>query len=190
MKVNFKHTKTQQHGEGKRQKRAIFSNPFEYYIDIPFLLGLYLSCCFSDKQSRGRKLFPGSVKSQSERASAILKRVLKEHEEEVFSMGYDSIDDIGIHSCRKGASSHLASLPGGPPPAALCLRGGWSMGQVKDIYWHQTQGGDEFTGCCGCMLNMMNENFASSPAFFDDTVGDDCKVFPEFQSIPGFDRIL
>jgi hypothetical protein len=196
MKVNFKHTKTQQHGEGKRQKRAVFSNPYEFYIDIPFLLGLYLACCFSDKQSRGRKLFPGSAKSQSERASAILKRVLKEHEAEVLSMGFDSIDDIGIHSCRKGASSHLASLPGGPPPAALCLRGGWSMGQVKDIYWHQTQGGDEFTGRCGCMLNMMDDNFASSPAFFDDTVGDDWiqsmtgEVFPEFLSIPGFDRIL
>ena len=43
MKVNFKHTKTQQHGEAKRQKRAVFSNPFEYYIDIPFLFGLYLA---------------------------------------------------------------------------------------------------------------------------------------------------
>jgi hypothetical protein len=123
----------------------------------------------------------------------ILKRVLKEHEAEVLSMGFDCIADIHIHSCRKGASSHLASLPGGPPPAALCLRGGWSMGQVTDIYWHQTQGGDEFTGRCGCMLNMMDNNFASSPAFFDDTVGDDWiqsmtgEVFLKFLSIPGFE---
>jgi hypothetical protein len=94
-----------------------------------------------DKQSRGRKLFPGSSKSQSEHASAILKRVLKEHKQEVLSMGYDTLDFISIHSCRKGASSHLASLPGGPAPAVLCLRGGWLMGQVKDIYWHQMQAG-------------------------------------------------
>jgi hypothetical protein len=196
MKVNFKHTKTQQHGEAKRQKRAVFSNPFEYYIDIPFLFGLYLACCFSNGQSRGRKLFPGSSKSQSARASAILKMVLKEHEQEVLSMGYDSIDDIGIHSVRKGASTHLASLPGGPPPAALCLRGGWSMGQVRDIYWQQTQGGDEFTGRCACLLSMMSENFAASPAFFDETVEDTWiksmvgEVFPQFQSIEGMDRIL
>ena len=74
-------------------------------------------------------------------------------------MGYDSIDDIGIHSVtRKGESTHLASLPGGPPPAELCLIGGWSMGQVRDIYWQQTQGGDEFTGRCACLLSMMSEN--------------------------------
>ena len=196
MKVNFKHTKTQQHGEAKRQQRAVYSNPFEYYIDIPFLLGLYMACCFSDPQSRGKKLFPGTSKSQSNRVSAILKMVLQEHEHEVLAMGYDSLDDLGIHSLRKGASSHLASMPGGRPPAALCLRGGWSMGQVKDIYFHQTEGGDEFAGRCACLLNMMSEFFAVSPAFFDETVGEEwiesmvVEVFPHFQSIEGMSRIL
>ena len=74
----------------------------------------------------------------------LLKKVLREHEQEVLAMGYDSIDEIGVHSVRKGVSTYLASMPGGPAPAALCLRGGWSMGQVKDIYFHQTDGGDEF----------------------------------------------
>jgi hypothetical protein len=70
------------------------------------------------------------------------------------------------------------------------------MGQVKDIYWHQTQGGDEFTGRCGCLLNMMSDNFALSPAFFDDTVEDEWlkstvgEVFPEFLLIQFFDQIL
>ncbi len=71
------------------------------------------------------------------------------------------------------------------------------MGQVKDIYFHQTQGGDEFTGRCSTLLNMMNGEFASSPAFFDaegvdanwmtETIG---KVFPNFQSVGGMDHIL
>jgi hypothetical protein len=87
--------------------------------------------------------------------------VLKEHEQEVLNMGYDSIDDIGVHSIRKGAASYLASLPGGPPPAAICLRGGWTMGQIKDIYFHQMQAGDEFTGRCISLLNMMSANFAA-----------------------------
>jgi hypothetical protein len=196
MDVNFKHTKTQQHGEAKRQKRAVYSNPFEHYIDIPFLLGLYLSCGCSFTQSRGRKLFPGSSQSQLDRASAILKKVLKENEQEVLSMGYNSVTDIGLHSIWKGVSTYLASLPGGPSPAALCLRGGWSMGQVKDIYFHQTQGGDKFTGRCSTLLNMMNGEFASSPAFFDDSVDANWmtetigKVFPNFQSVIGMDRIL
>ena len=90
-------------------------------------------------------------------------------------MGYDSIDEIGLHSIRKGVSSYLASLPGGPPPAALCLRGGWSMGQVKDIYFHQTQGGDEFAGRCASMLNLMNGEFATSPAYFKSTVDESDK---------------
>jgi hypothetical protein len=121
---------------------------------------------------------------------------LKENKQEVLSMGYDSVDDIGLHSIPKGISTYVASLPGGPSPAALCLRGGWSMGQVKVIYFHQTQGGDKYTGQCSTLLNMMNGKFASSPTFFDegvdanwmtDTIG---KVFPNFQSIEGMDRIL
>ena len=112
-------------------------------------------------------------------------------------MGYDSISDIGIHSIRKGAASYLASLPGGPSPAAICLRGGWTMGQVKDIYFHQMQAGDEFAGRCISLLNMMSGDFATSPAFFqEDTeeelisnvVSDD---FPHFEtSSDGMGRIL
>jgi hypothetical protein len=159
---------------------------------------MYLSSCgCSFIWSRCRKLFPGSSQSQSDRASAILKKVLKEKKQEVLSMGYDSITNIGLNSIWKGVSTYLASLPGGPSPAALCPRGGWSMGQVKDIYFHHTQGGDEFTGRCSTLLNMMNGEFASSPAFFDDSVldanwmtGTLGKVFPNFQSVGGMDRIL
>jgi hypothetical protein len=190
------HEETQQHGKAKRQKRAVYSNPFEHYIDIPFLLGLYLSCSCSFTQSRGRKLFPGSSQSQSDCASAIFKKVLKENEQEVLLMGYNSVTHIGLHSIWKGASTYLASLPGSPFPAALCLRGSWSMGQVKDIYFHQTQAGDKFTGRCSTLLNMMKGEFAFSPAFFNDsvyanwmteTIG---KVFLNFQSVVGMDRIL
>jgi hypothetical protein len=194
--VNFRHTKTQQHGEAKRQKRACYSNPFEYYIDLPFLLGLRFSCGFTFKQSRGYKLFPGSAKSQATRAGRILQMVLKEHEAEVLAMGYDKTSNLGLHSIRKGVATHIASLPGGPPPAATCLRGGWSMGQVKDIYFHQTQGGDEFVGRCVALLNMMNGDFAVSPAFFEDDVDSVSlenarnDVFPQFRSIAGMDRVL
>ena len=110
-------------------------------------------------------------------------------------MGYDSIDEIGLHSVRKGVSTYLASMPGGPAPAALCLRAGWSMGQVKDIYFHQTDGGDEFVGRCAAMLNMANGEFATSPAFFEDVDNATlrnaiCEVFPHFATTEGMDRIL
>jgi hypothetical protein len=98
----------------------------------------------------------------------LLRKVLKEHEDEVINMGYNSVNDIGLHSARKGASLYLASLPGGAQPAAVCILGGWSMGQVKDIYWRQMQAGDEFVGRSVSLLSMMNGDFAASPAFFDE----------------------
>ena len=196
MHVRFRHTKTQQFGEAKRQKRACYSNPFDWEIDLPLLLGLYLATAFNSPQQRGNPLFPGGALAQSKRVGDLLTLLLKEHEEEVKSLGYDSLDEIGLHSIRKGVSTYLASLPGGPPPAALMLRGGWSMGKVKDIYFHQTQGGDEFVGRCAAMLNLMNGEFATSPAFFSFTLDPARlksateKVFPLFTACDGMDRIL
>ena len=198
MHVRFRHTKTQQHGEARRQKRACYSNPFEWYIDLPLLMGLYFATNFNTSQRRGMKLFPGGAKNQSSRVSHLFKKLLLEHKDQVLAMGYDSINELGLHSIRKGVSTHLASLPGGPPPAALCLRAGWSMGPVKDIYYHQTQGGDEFVGRCAAMLNMFNGNFACSSAFFE---GDDIELrtladeavkdnFPQHHEMDGMKRIL
>jgi hypothetical protein len=112
-------------------------------------------------------------------------------------MGYDSVSDLGLHSIRKGATSYpLASLPGEPSPDAICLQGGWTMGQVKDIYFHQMQSGDKFAGRCISLLNMMSGEFASSPAFFKEDTDEELisrtvnDVFPHFQTTPGMGRIL
>ena len=198
MHVRFRHTKTQQHGEARRQKRACYSNPFEWYIDLPLLMGLYLATNFSTSQRRGLKLFPGGAKNQSWRVMNHFKKLLREHEDEVLAMGYDSIAELGLHSIRKGVCTYMASLPGGPSPAALCLRSGHSMGSIKDIYYHQSQGGDEFVGRCVSMLNMMNGEFGSSPAFFEETVlgvsdlMDQAvsEVFPHHHEIDGVKQIL
>jgi hypothetical protein len=160
------------------------------------LLGLYLATNFNQDQSAGMRLFPGGGESRSARMSDLMQRCLYQHEEEVLAMGYSSIEEIGLHSIRKGVSTYLASLPGGPPPAALCLRAGWSMGQVKDIYFHQSQGGDEFTGRCAAMLNLMNGEFVTSPAFFKDSISRDAvkkaidMVFPHHKNCSGIERVL
>jgi hypothetical protein len=49
--INFKHTKTDKLGGGKRQKRSIYSNPFESDINHIFSLALYLATAFTEKQS-------------------------------------------------------------------------------------------------------------------------------------------
>jgi hypothetical protein len=72
------------------------------------------------------------------------------------------------------------------------------MGPVKDIYYNQTQGGDEFVGRCAAMLNMFNGDFACSSAFFE---GDNIQLseladesvkenFPHHHDMDGMKRIL
>ena len=114
--IFFRHTKSQQRGAAKKFRRAIFSNPYEWFIDFPFLLGLYCSTAFMEDQKTGFALFPGTPGATAARMGRALRQVLKEHEAEVLAMVYDSIRDLGLHSIRKGASSYLASLPWGTFP--------------------------------------------------------------------------
>jgi hypothetical protein len=101
-----------------------------------------LACDFTFKQACDYKLFPGTAKSQAVGAGNILERVFKEHEAKMLAMGYNKTSEFGLHLIHKDAvATHIASLPGEPPPAALYLCGVWSMGQVKDIYFHQMPGG-------------------------------------------------
>jgi hypothetical protein len=67
----------------------------------------------------------------------------------------------------KGASTYLTSLPGGPPAAAIMLRGGWSMGNVKDRYFKYVDGGDQYCGRCLTTNSVLSVNIASSPPYFD-----------------------
>ena len=196
MHVQFRHTKTKQMGKAKRRKRAIHSNPIQFHIDIPFLLGMHLATHFNEEQNPGCKLFPGSQASNAQRVNDILQKVLKEHQTEVEAMGQGKIGDFGTHSLRKGISMHLATLPGGPSPTALFVRGGWSMGTVKDIHFDHAQGGDEFCGRCACLLNVMDESFLMSALFFhedadqqliQDTIN---STFLHFCKMEGMGRIL
>ena len=193
--VFFKHMKNDQKGEKKQQQRHIFSNPFKPHIDICFVTGLYLATSFQTDQSRGRKLFPGKAKSQAKRASDLLERVLREYEREIKLMGYDGSSDIGLHSLRKGAASYLASLPGGPSPASICLRAGWTQGQIKDIYFRWMSSGDEFVGRCVSLLNMYRRDFGASQVFFGDGVDRDWLLravdcaFPCFTKVEGIGKL-
>lgn len=196
MHIRFRQTKSEKHGQARRYKRACYSNPFEWYIDLPLLLGMYFATNFNTVQRRGMRLFPGGSKSQSARVTEHFKRLLREHKDEVMAMGYDNIEELGLHSMRKGVTTYLMSLPGGPSAAAICRRAGWSLGHVKDAYIFQTQDGDEFVGRCASMLNMMNGDFASSPPFFRDTLESDLSdealaaVFPHHHIMDGSKQLL
>jgi hypothetical protein len=95
----------------------------------------------------------------------VLGKVLEENAEKVSQMGYSN-GDIGTHSICKGAILYLVSLPGGPPAAATCIRAGWTMGKVKDVYIPYVTSSDQFVGRCLCLLSVLRSDFAVSPAHF------------------------
>ena len=82
-------------------------------------------------------------------------------------MGYRH-GEIGTHSIRKGAVSYMSSLPGGPPVASICIRAGWTMGKVKDIYMRYVTSGDQFVGRCLCLSPILSTEFAASPPYFEN----------------------
>jgi hypothetical protein len=124
-------------------------------------------------------------------------KVLKQHEDEVRSMGFE-VRNLGTHSIRKGASSYLTSLPGGPSAAATSIRGGWSMGNVKDRYFKYFEAGDQYVGRCIALNPVLSEALASSPPFFSVIPGSDDDVwitelcsfqFPALRLIVGFGKL-
>jgi hypothetical protein len=129
--VMFAQSKTDQLGEEAKYCRHLYANPNSPLVCPVVALSLYLTCCFNTQQEHYGLLFPGT--QQESRFGDILGVLIKSKWDEISGMGY-KLGDLGTHSIRKGAVSYLSSLPGGPPVAATCIRAGWTMGKVKDVY--------------------------------------------------------
>jgi hypothetical protein len=137
-----------------------FSNPLSPLVCPLLSLSLYLTCCFNTAPSPADFLFAGVC--QGCRFSNILNKIIIDNKVQKQAMGFNLVD-IGTHSIRKGAVTYLASLPGGPPAAATCIRAGWTMGRVKDIYMRYVTSGDQFAGCCLSLLSVLQTDFVVSP---------------------------
>jgi hypothetical protein len=132
------------------------------------LLSVYTSCVVSILCWRVRvanfddktpyKQFPDS-----------LKQCCKDHEEELSTLGFN-VNGIGTHSIWKGAASLVASLPGGPSAASICIQAGWMMGKVCDICLQYLEAGDLFIGCCLALLPLLSTKFAVLPPHFSNEV--------------------
>jgi hypothetical protein len=62
----------------------------------------------------------------------------------------------------------LIHFLGGPSAAACCIRGGWSMGNVKDRYFKYAESGDQYVGRCLALLPILHVDLAVSPPYFGD----------------------
>ena len=126
--IFFAHTKTDQTGEEAKYSRHVYANPMEPLVCPVLTLAFYFSCCLNMRPTADEFIFPGN--DQYQRYSKQLYHVLHEHVDEVRLLGFE-VTDISVHSIRKGAISYLASLPGGPPIAAVCIWVGWTMETEK-----------------------------------------------------------
>ena len=87
-------------------------------------------------------------------------------------MGY-SIDDIGVHSIRKGAGTYTSSgTTAGPNSVSINNCGGWTLGGVRDAYLLYEHAGDQYVGRVLSGLDVMSPNFECSSPEFVSTVQD------------------
>jgi hypothetical protein len=163
--IKFAHSKTDQTGEESKYARHMFANPYDPSVCPVLAIAQHLSCNFNKVHlGSSTSLFPGNY--QSDRFSKMLERCLESNKLKLkLEFGFDP-SDIGSHSIRKGAATFLTSLPGGPSAAASCIRGGWTMGNVKDRYFRYSEAGDQFVGRCLALLNLLTIEFSCSPPMF------------------------
>ncbi|CAN0032252.1 unnamed protein product, partial [Phaeothamnion confervicola] len=156
-------------GDRPRDPRHIYANPFQPEI-CPFLaLGLY-ALAYKVGGSKNGKLFPG--KDQYQRFSSFLSRKAGEASAEFAAYGVNP-QDIGTHSCRKGSATYVASgCTAGPPMSAICIRAGWSVGNVQDRYIRYEAAGDQYVGRTVCGLPLSTHDFCVLPPHFAKTDSD------------------
>ena len=161
--VKFAQQKGDQMGYTEKFPRHLYANTDDCLFSPIFALAVYLTT-FGVQPLPTDPLFPGN--DQYDRFSDRLEKMLREHEAEVINMGYTSLSELGTHSIRKGATKWLSGQPGAPSAMAICIRGGWSLGGVKDVYMTYEAEGDHFCGRMLAMLPLLRPTFASAPPEF------------------------
>ena len=162
--VFFAHSKTDQGGEKPRDPRHLYANPLCPEICPILSLGVYL-LSFPDTVN-DVALFPGC--KQYERFRQIFSRLCSEKNIlcELERRGVDP-SCLGTHSMRKGSATFCSSgSTACPPPAAISLRAGWSIGTVADKYIHYQMAGDMYVGRTVVGLPIDSETFGILPPFF------------------------
>jgi hypothetical protein len=142
--VLFSRTKTDRTGSARDGVKHVFSNPQDPMIDVVLSLANFLST-HAPAASEGEDdtyfsppLFHGG--DQQKRFVEIMQSLMEEEDirDALGQMGVD-IAEIAGHSIRKGATSFAASgTTMGANFAALCRRGGWSLGvQERYVPFHE-----------------------------------------------------
>jgi hypothetical protein len=167
------------------KSRNLHPNPFDPTIDT---LSVWLFPeVLADKDG---PLCPGSEDSQSERFSTVLGVALKAHGKEANNMGHDILE-IGVHSARKGATTCISSGAAcAPSSTSFNLRGGWSMGSVRDVRTLHAKVGDQCVGSLAAGLPALSENCAVSNPDFVPVQENEAGLFAPVSKTPEIESEL
>ena len=131
MAVTLCVTKSDQEGDNV-YTRHVYANPHDplicpiLHFGVKLLSTPYVEGCSSGGGGiDGVKVFEGETSET--RFCQWLSGTL---DEPTVHAGTDG-KNIGTHSFRKGVLTHCSSCPGGPPPTAIFLRAGWTLGPVQ-----------------------------------------------------------
>ena len=100
------------------------------------------------------------------------------------------VEDLGLHSTRKGSASFCTGQVGGPNICAVFLRMNHSLGQLRDRYIHEGEGADSLCGRMVVGLDFNSINFAVLPPHFNTAttalLTEDFwrTVLPNFDNLP------
>ena len=160
--VEFRYatTKTDPDSANAADPRAVYSNPTNIYCDTYIALGLFLA---TSPDLDAMFIFPGT--KQNDRFGKFLKKLSKEAPvvAKLDGLGL-TWSDLGLHSWRKGASSYMTgSSTAGPNIVAVCLRCGWSLGDVLRSYLKYGNAADEYCGRTLAGLPINDKSFGVLP---------------------------
>ena len=159
--VTFFKTKSDQEGKKTIAPRHCYSNPMKPTTCVFLALALYLAC---HPQLKSGKLFPGG--RQRDRFGKCLSKMLGF---KVTKKGKRKSKAIGTHSIRKGAATYACGgCTGGPSIVSVCLRCGWSLGNVMERYFRYESAGDQYLGRVMAGLPLNKSDFAVLPAHFSN----------------------
>lgn len=153
---------------GKTIARACYANPFVFGAD--WVSSTFHHLVLNPELIRDvdGPLFKGDRKSQAERFSRILNRVLDLNVDEQgkplceTKFGIPK-KDITLYSLRKCSHSRLSTgTTAAPNSAAACLREGHALGGVRQSYIQMEQAANEYSGRIVAGLDVNSEYFSGS----------------------------
>mmetsp|Transcript_5168 Transcript_5168/g.8737 ORF Transcript_5168/g.8737 Transcript_5168/m.8737 type:complete len:863 (-) Transcript_5168:24-2612(-) len=163
LKFIFEKEKGKQHGDMHGPWHC-FANPSKPHICLVLAFARYIFA-FPEVLQAGMPLFPGT--NQYTRYSARMHNLFEELKDDLYDIGINW-EELGTHSVRKGVGSMVANASTvGPPIVALCLRAGWTLGGVKEMYLFRQDAGDLNVGRRAACLDIETKEFGISPPYFD-----------------------